>query len=103
MATLCTSSTVAKVLPIGRGWCRDRATALVEDICFEKIRGCSYRDAERPTPCLLYPIATKSTAQRNDAMCHKRKWVLFNHLIGAGEQRERHGEAERFCSLHVDD
>ena len=25
--------------------CRDRATAVFEDICFEKIRGCSYRGA----------------------------------------------------------
>ena len=32
----------------------DRATALIEDIWFKKIRGCSYREAARPTqrpPC----------------------------------------------------
>ncbi len=27
---------------------------------------------------------------------------LFDHLVGADEQRGRHGEAERFGRLHVD-
>ena len=26
----------------------------------------------------------------------------FDYFVGAGEQRGRHGEAERLCSLHVD-
>jgi hypothetical protein len=28
---------------------------------------------------------------------------LFDHLVGAGEQRQRHSEAERFRSSEVDD
>jgi hypothetical protein len=28
---------------------------------------------------------------------------LFDHLVGAGQQRGRHIEAERFCSLEIDD
>jgi hypothetical protein len=29
--------------------------------------------------------------------------VLFDDLVGAGEQRLRHGEAERLRGLHIDD
>ena len=37
----------------------DRATAFVGDIWHEKIRGCSYRDAARPTQFRSAPIAAK--------------------------------------------
>jgi hypothetical protein len=37
----------------------DRATALIEDIWCEKIRGCSYMEAMPPTQCPLSPIETK--------------------------------------------
>jgi hypothetical protein len=34
--------------------------------------------------------------------CHIRKWSdLFDHLVGAGKQRRRHGEAERLHGREV--
>jgi hypothetical protein len=36
------------------------------------------------------------------ALCQNRKWrLLFNHLVGAADQRERHGNTERLCGLEV--
>ena len=38
------------------------------------------------------------------ALCQKRtSRRLFDHLVGAAEQRPRNGEAERLCGLEVDD
>ena len=34
----------------GVGSCGDRATALIEDICCEQIRGCSYRGGNTALP-----------------------------------------------------
>jgi hypothetical protein len=44
-------------------------------------------DPERPWAVQTFCVAT----------------VLFNHLVGAAEKREREGKAERLGGLHVDD
>ena len=50
----------------------DRATAPIEEIWCEKIRGCSYREATRPVTCGLPAVpaaraAASASAVRSDA------------------------------------
>jgi hypothetical protein len=59
--------------------------------------------------CPLYPQKRTliSTAVMS-ALCQKRtlrsaaRTSLFDHLVGAGTHRWRHGEAERFSGLEID-
>ena len=42
--------------------------------------------------------------RQNVANYPQRTWrELLDHLVGAGEDRQRDGEAERFGSLEIDD
>jgi|SRR5262245_30389945 len=54
---------------------------------------------KRPNCCVAakrrsVPIATSRITAKS---------ALFDHLVGNGLKRERHGEADRVCSLEVDD
>jgi hypothetical protein len=40
------------------------------------------------------------TRSTNKSDCN---FALFDHLVGAGEQRERDGEAKRLCCFEIDD
>jgi hypothetical protein len=50
----------------GREFLRGRATPVIEGICCEKIRGCSYRKAMR-----LFPLRPMPTEFRRATKCAK--------------------------------
>src|SRR5262249_6783702 len=58
----------------------------------------------RKWSCPLYPRKqTCAVQEAMSALGHKRTYGhSFDHLVGASEQRLRHGEAERFGGLEID-
>ena len=67
---------------------RDRATAVIEEICCAKIRGCSCREDGASYPMsAMPPQRPRSAAQRNDAMCQSTKSLRSSPLRG-GKSRE---------------
>ena len=54
---------------------------------------------ESGRPCATLPCRT--SARRRHTHCNETV-CLFDHLVGAGEQRRRNSKAERFGSLEVE-
>ena len=82
-----------------RGNAGDRETALIEDIYGEKIRGCSYRGAARPTRC---PLTDSDEILRRSEMSRCAN-ASFDHFIGSRQQAGGNVNAERSGGLEVDD
>ena len=56
------------------------------------------RKADKRVGVPLSPLCAKTGREHMQQTA-----LLFDHLVGAGEQRRRHGEAERLGGLEVDD
>ena len=64
---------------------------------------------ESGSTCPLPPKSGQTAVRLGkSALCQQRTHalqqtsLLFDHLVGAGEQRGWHGEAERLCGLEID-
>src|SRR5215472_13493260 len=58
----------------------------------------------RNRSCPLYPRKQTCAAQLGMSALGQKRTLqrLVDHLVSGGEQRRRHSEAKRFCSLEVD-
>ena len=66
---------------------------------YSHVRFAPHNDRRADVPgCRLRAISVTTASQRTAA-----KRSLFDNLIGAAEQRDRHGNAERLCGVEVDD
>jgi hypothetical protein len=68
---------------------------------------CAISTAGQPLP--VYPDNRTSSGHAGmSGLCHEethapqQRAELFDHLVGASEERLRHREAQRFCSLQID-
>jgi hypothetical protein len=73
------------------------------------VRFGSEAHSRRFARCPLYPQKRTSFGTvAMSALCQKQTFCtaaeaeLFDHLVGAGTHRWRHGEAERFSGLEID-
>src|SRR4051794_34401405 len=54
-------------------------------------------------PFLASLLARAPGSARRTARMLREHRFLFDHVVGAGEERWRHGDPERLCGLQVDD
>jgi hypothetical protein len=55
-----------------------------------------------PISAMLLQCHDRSKSAKTGREQSQQRQRLFDHLVGAGEQRVRHGEAERFGGLEID-
>jgi hypothetical protein len=56
-----------------------------------------------PLKADIRAAAGRSAKGQKQTHAMQQTALLFDHLVGSGEQRRRHGEAKRLGGLEVDD
>jgi hypothetical protein len=67
------------------------------------IRDVRAMSASLPTPDILLSRSKRRSGAKSRLMHRSKNASLFDHLVGAQQDRGRHRQVQRLCCLHIHD